>query len=994
MNFKPNVQKFLAVLLFFITTMAFSQTGEVSVSGKVTDEKGIALAGATVMVKSSKKGVSTDLDGNYRIQAPLNSVLEVTFVGFKTESKKVVGGGNSLIINFLLKEEIEQLDDVVVVGYGSAKKIASTVGVVTQINTKGLAEMPSINVIDGMQGKVAGLQVFTSSGEPAALSSIQLHGMGSFDKKNDVLIILDGFPISTAGFRSLNPNDFESVTILKDASATSIYGSRASNGVMYITTKRGKTGKSQISLTTQYGVSNIANKKPFDNLMSSTELARFWVETGRRTQEQIDDLFEEYNADTQWYKVYFRESTPFMAADLSLSGGNEKTRYFLSSGYTSQDGIMYGSKFERLTVRSNIDTQAYDWLRVGLNMGVAYYDNKENPYSVRGDGQNQDLEDGTMGYMFAPFYPTVDKNGKRLDYLRGVDRYHPEYLAEKFDGQYLALEFMPSGFAEITPFKNFKYRIQGGIQFNNRMNQNNQLPSYLGDENNGTASRVYTRYLQKSITNTLEYKLGIDNHHITALLGQEAFSTSYITFRGRGAGLTNDNLLLLSHTTNNEQVTENRTFSITRSYFGRMEYNYDNRYFLDTSVRTDGSSKFGPKHKWGNFWSAGLMWRAKSESFLQNVDFIDDLNMKFSVGTMGNSDIGEYEYVSLVSPVQYNGKAGWINTTESGNPELTWEKQTKYMLSMDARLFNTLSIDLEMYNRITTDMLMDTPNPYTSGFARMYRNIGKIQNKGIGVTISVDAFRNKDAYITPYFSINYNQEKILELYDDVQNWPVGNYSLMVGKPMMYYYPLLKGVNPQTGENEWYLPSNDPTVTTRDENRVTSVYNQEALEQNSGYRINPPVAGGFGVSASYKAFSLQADFSYFWGKYLLNNDKYFLYNPTLYEGDTKSLDVLDYWKNPGDVTRFPKFGTQFQQFDSGLLEDASFIRLKNIMLAYSLPQDVLQEVGFFNRIRFFVTGRNLLTLTKYTGIDPENNGSLAHGAYPNTKQYVFGVELKF
>lgn len=317
---------------------------------------------------------------------------------------------------------------------------------------------------------------------------------------------------------------------------------------------------------------------------------------------------------------------------------------------------------------------------------------------------------------------------------------------------------------------------------------------------------------------------------------------------------------------------------------------------------------------------------------------------------------------------------------------------------MDARLLDRLSIDLEFYNRITTDMLIDVPVPYTTGFDEIKQNIGKLQNRGLGVTISVDAYKNanKDVYVTPYVTFSYNNEKVLEIFGGRNSWYRSGYGYgyVVGQPVSYFYPILKGVNPDTGLLEWYLPSKDIGQETRDDKRVTSVFAEESLMQNTGLKYSAPINGGFGFSAGYKAFSIQADFSFSYGKYLINNNTYFSHNPGRFAGYNQSREVLDYWKKPGDVTRFPKWGQDFTYFDSSMIEDASFLRLKNITLGYSLPDEVLKEIGFFNRMRFYVTGRNLLTWTKYKGPDPEIDNNIALGNNPNTKQYVFGVELKF
>lgn len=978
--------KRFSVLLLFLVMMGVSFAQEKEVKGTVRDASGVPLPGASVVVKGTSSGTETDFDGHFSIKIKQGGVLEFSYVGLKTKEVKVGASSN---LNVVLEEDAQQLDDVVVIGYGTGRKVGTVVGSVARVGGEQIAQSPG-NAVDAMQGKVAGVQIFTSSGEPSALSTIKLHGMGSLGASSTPLFVVDGIPVSQEGVRALNQADFESISILKDASATSIYGSRAANGVVYITTKRGKSGKGQVTVNTQYGLSNLANREAFDVMMNADELAKFWVETKFRTQAQVDALRKQYPYDTRWDRVYFLEDAPNYQLDLSVAGGTDKTRYYVSGGYLNQKGLMYRSGFERFTFRTNVETQVNNWLKMGANVAISYSDYITNAYT--GADTN-----GGLSILAAPFYSPVDANGKRYDLIPGWNRYHPEYLLEKNPSNYTDLDVIPTGFISITPIKNLTFRTQGGMQFQNGTYSYNRLPSHIANPNNGIARQRAERFLQRTLTNTLEYKFSLGKNNFIALVGQEFVTASSHFFQGEGQKLINDNLLLLSHATANKEISETKSFNVTQSIFGRLDYNFQDKYYLDFSLRRDGSSKFSPRNKYGDFWAAGVMWKVKKENFLKDVKNINDLSLKFSVGTSGNSDIGNYTHQALTGISQYAGNTSFA-ITAAGNPDLTWERQTKYTLGINSRFFDRVTLDVDFYNRLTTDMLMDVPVNYATGFATIKKNVGELQNKGLDVTLSVDAYRNKakDVYVRPYVTFSYNQEKVLSIFDDKQSWyRTGyGYGYVVGQPVKYFYPILKGVNPTNGDMEWYLPSSDIAQETRDDSRVSNTFSTETLTQNTGYNYNAPISGGFGLSAAYKAFSLQVDFTYNYGKYLINNDRYFTENPTRFGGFNQNRSVFDYWKKPGDVTRFPRYGVQFTQFDTGLVEDASFLRLKNVTLAYAMPKDILKEVGFFEGIRFYATGRNLLTWTKYSGADPELDSNLAMGVNPNTKQYVFGVELKF
>ena len=986
-----KITNFLYALLLLIAVQGYVQAQTKEISGVVRDASGSELLGVAVIVQGTHRGTQTDLKGHYKIKAQKGEVLEFSSMGLKTQTFKV---GNSSQIDVVLVEDIQDLDEFVVVGYGSGRKISSVVGSVARVGEKDIAQRPSGNVVDALQGKVAGLQVSISSGEPSGLSKIRLDGVGSLGgATNSPLFVLDGITVSDATIRALNQSDIESISVLKDASATSIYGSRAANGVVYITTKRGKNNtKGEISFSTQYGISDIADRRHFERMMNADELAAFLVDIGRYSQAQMDEIRRKNPYDTRWHKVYFRENVPMEQIDLSVSGGNEKTTYYVSGSYFNQEGLMYRSGFDRLTLRSNIDSRVNNWLKLGVYFNTAYYKIQTNPFA----GNNPD---GGLSYMLEPFYSPVDENGKRKDYMEGINRYHPEYYAENYPSSITALDFIPSGFVEITPIKGLTFKTNAGVRFTNAVNSSTRLPSFKGSRNDGNTSKEYNKVLIKTLTNTLEYKFDLaQKHNFAILLGQESVKNESSSFSASGSGLINDDLTLLSNTTKNKTVNETIGISTINSVFGRLEYDYLGKYFADFSLRRDGSSKFSPDYKYANFWATGIMWKLKKEKFLENNQKINDLSLKFSVGTSGNSDIGDYTHQALVGTGQYNDNTTY-SLSNSGNTELTWEKQRKYTIGLISAFFdNRLNVNADFYSRITESMLMNVPVAYTTGFSTVKRNIGKLQNRGFNVAISTDIYRDKERgiLVTPYVNFGYNKNKVLELFSGKTYWKNSDMTAyIVGESIKYVAPIFKGVNPDNGEPQWY--ANDPEHpenTIKDDNRIVERNYSAALAQNTGYDRYAPINGGFGFSASYKSVSLQADFAYSIGKYTYNNDRYFNENPTVFSGYTYDRSVKNYWKQPGDITQFPKKERRFTELDGRLIEDASFLRLKNITLAYSLSDEVLKEVGFFSRVRFYVTGRNILTFTKFTGLDPEIDDAVLAGDNPGTKQYVFGVELKF
>lgn len=982
-------------LLFFVLGMLLISAQLLAqnriISGKVTDESGAPIPSASVQVKGTKVGTSTSQDGTYSLTVPSSAkILIISSINFESAEFAI---GSSNTVDASLKSTSSALGEVVIVGYGSAKRVGSTVGNISTVNAKTIQEKPTANAFDALQGKVSGLQVFTSNGEPSQTSSVRLHGVGSLGASSTPLYVMDGIPIDPGTVISLNPNDFETISVLKDASATSIYGSRAANGVIYITTKKGSVNKpASVTVQTLYGVSKLANTDYFENFMNTKQLTDFWVAVGYQRRGQIDTLLQQYPNDTKWYKYYYQDNAPMKQIDLSISGGGGKTSYYISGEYLNQSGLAYRSGYKRYTLRSNLASTVNNWMKIGLNLFFGSDERQTNPYGSNSTNRG-------LALLAQPFYSPLDASGKEIyGLVPGWGRYAPKYLADKIQGKDNNVQFNPSGYIQLNPVKNLTLKSQAGIEAYDYRSSTVQLPSYIGSLNNGSASEGFTRGVTKTITNTGEYKFTVHNdHNITALVGQEFIESKTPAFSTSSTGQTDDRLILLSNGPSNRTSSSSNTEYSYLSYFSRLEYNFQNRYFLDGSLRQDQSSRFGRDNRTANFWSAGVMWKAKQESFLSKYNWLTDLTFRASTGTTGNSAIGNYQSIAQVGTNTYDATTGW-NVNVAGNPFLSWETQRTTTFGLNFSLFNRIRVDAAYYIRKTQDMLIDVPYPYTSGFASITSNVGTLKNSGVDLSIDGDVLRSKDAYINPYVNFNYNKNEVTELFQGKQYWIIPNtgVSWAIGQPVSFFYPIFKDINPQTGLPEWYLPNSDPdkiVQTRKDPNAVTSTF-APTLQQSTGIKRYPPINGGFGVNGGYKTFFVSADFTFSKGKYLINNDRYFFENPNQFPGFNQSTTVLNYWKKAGDIAQFPKYGVQFTQFDSRLIEDASFMRLKTLTVGYNLPNSIIDKTKVVKAARFYITGRNLVTFTKYTGPDPEVDSNLTLGVNPNTKQVAVGLDLTF
>ena len=988
------MNKKLVLLGAGLLMTAATASAQKLVSGRVTDTHGEPVMGATVRVPGTKVITTTDANGNFKLKGvPATAKkISVSYIGMQPTTVSVAGN-----VQVVLKDN--ELGEAVVIGYGTAQKVGTVVGSVKKVGGEKVENNPTANVADALQGKVAGLQVLNNSGDAGDINnaSIKLRGTGSFTASNTPLIVIDGSPAGTGMLAMLNDKDIESVTTLKDASATSIYGSRAANGVIFITTKKGRAEeKAQITISQSVGWSQLANA--INNQMNSSELLQFQLENGIITPDQYK-TYKLHGANTNWQKYYFDNAAPMYNTDFSLRGGSGNTTYFVSASYKSQNSLTKVGHLKRYTLRSNLDTKPKQWLNFGLKQSVAYTDRLYNP-----DVSREELVANTgnavcAAYLYPSYWDPYSEEAKKTHYITFANATDPMWERQMMPATINDIIYNGVAYAQIQPVKGLTIKSQLGLYASDgRIFQatNPTIPNLNGV---GSASASSSRSSMWTITNTVEYKFNIgDKHAITLLAGQEGIKGSSKGFSASATGITDSRLLNFAGATTPNMPGYSSSKYEYLSFFGRADYALMNRYFFNFTVRNDKSSRFGADNRAANFLSGGVMWRLSDETFMAATkSWLTDLQVKYSVGSTGNSEIGNYRSLGLTTTTQYNGDAGLV-IQQPSNKELGWEKQIQSNVGLTARLFDRVNIDVNYYNRKTKDMLMSTPLAYTTGFSSMMLNVGQLTNNGVEVEVSYDAFRSRDAFVNVYANFAYNANKIDKLFNGQQSWDRPSYylSYVVGKSINYYMAEFAGVDKNDGLAMWYTKGNHgngKTVHEFNPETMTKTYSNDLL-QDVGKSYYPNMNGGFGFTASWKGLSLNADFAFVLNKYMLNIDYQFsTNNANAKQGFNQSRDMLKMWKKPGDITDIPSLATE-NVFDTRVLQNASFLRLKNLTLSYSLPQQWMQATRFFDSVRIYATARNLFTVTKYVGGDPELDSNLALGFYPGTRQYMLGVEVSF
>ena len=966
-----------------LPSASYSQSsGNVTVSGTITSaDDGEPLIGVSV-VSDSFQGVTSSIDGTYTIEVKGGSVLTFSYLGFKSVEYKVPSDNKQVTYNLALESESESIDDVVVIAYGVRKK-GTVAGSVSSVKTEKIEKTPTAAFDQALQGQVAGLSVLSNTGEPSASTVMTIRGTNSINSGTAPLYILDGVPISSSDFNTINPADIESLSVLKDASSTSIYGARAANGVIVITTKRGRMAeRPRIEYRMQMGISQVASGKW--DLMNTAERIAYEKEIGMTEGQNYNVLSQ---IDVNWMEEVFNSSALLQSHEISISGADEKSNYYISGGYYNQDGTAVGSMFERFSFRSNFERKAATWLKVGSNTMLNYQNIKQAD-----EGAYTLVTPISAARFMMPYWDPYRANGELASIADGSwkgNGQNPLEWLENNPVAYKKYKLLTTVFAEANPIEGLTLRAQLGVDYSHTTGFGVSYPSYAPNQGQGSASRSSTDSYTLTSTNTANYQFRVDeDHSFNFLLGHEGITSHSEAFSLMTKGQNNDRL------TNISTGTRATSWSDTTdsdygflSFFHRGEYNYANKYFVEYAARLDGSSRFGADRRWAAFWSVGFMWDLRNEDFMDSAaSWLTNAQVSISTGTSGNSSIPNYEHMALVGGgLDYVGNAG-VGLLQPGNEDLGWEKPWTSNLALHAGFWNRLNVDAEFYYKRTSDMLMQVPLPYsTSGYGFYWDNVGTMVNVGAELSLNASLIATEKFQWSVNANVSYNHNEIVELYNGVTEYELSNTNtkLVVGHPLgEFYINRYAGVNPANGDALWYDKNGELTTELHDEDKV--------LVGKSYYA---PWQGGFGTALSWKGLSLSAQFSWVADRWMINNDRYFDESNGRFASYNQSSRLLNRWKQPGDVTDIPRHGV-YTEFDSRLLEDASFMRLKNVMLSYNLPSDVIKKSRVFSGLRIYAQAQNLFTFSKFSGLDPEGTSNIYAAQYPMSRQFTFGLDLTF
>ena len=953
-----------------------------SVKGTVFDgETNEPLIGVTIMQEGTNNGVITDIDGSYSIEIKgvAKATLVYSYIGMQSQQHVVTPQTHKLDIT--MKSDAQMVDEVVVVAYGVRKK-GTIAGSVSTVKSEKMENVPAPSFDQALQGQSAGLTVISNSGEPSKAAVFQIRGTNSINSGTAPLFILDGVPISSADFNTLSPNDIESISVLKDASSTSIYGARAANGVVVITSKRGLSmDKAKVTLRAQYGFSQLARTNW--ELMNTPERIAFEKEIGI-------DAGQDYNllsrTNINWLDMVFNDRAPLQNYEISVNRATDRLNYYVSGGFYDQEGIAQSSEFRRYNLRANAEVKASSWLKIGTNTMSAYEETQQAD-----DGSYTIVTPISASRFMLPYWNPYKKDGSLATIKDGSwagTSENPILYMEQNPVKYKKYKVLSTVYAEITPIENLTIRSQFGVDYTHTTAFMQSFPSLSVNNGLGTAARRSTDMLSLTETTTANYRFNIkDDHQFNVMLGQEGVDYRYEGFDVYSKGQTNDFLTNVSAGTRASSWADTFSSYAYLSFFLRGEYNYKDLYYADFSVRTDASSRFGKDHRWGTFWSLGFMWNAKQENFLKDIDWLTNAQVALSTGTSGNSEIPNYDHLALVAGgPNYNDEAG-IYPAQSGNEELGWEQTWSNNVGVRLGFWDRANLNVEFYHKKTTNMLMSVPESYAvTGEGYRWKNVGAMVNRGVEITADGDIIRTKDFVWNVSANVSYNMNKLTELYNGVEEYvnSTTGVKFMVGHSVHeFFLNRYAGVNPANGDALWYDKDGNITNEYRESDKVMT-----------GKTFDSPWMGGFGTTLSWKGFQLSAQFSWMAKRFVMNNDRFFEESNGLYTVYNQSRRLLyDRWKKPGDLTDIPRYG-EVAQLDDRFLENASFMRLKNLSLAYTLPQSLLKKSKFFTSARLYIQGQNLWTITGFNGLDPEVAANVYQAQYPATRQFTFGAELSF
>ncbi len=998
-------RKLMLLLTCFFMGIGLVTAQTSSVTGVViSEEDGQPVVGASVLVKGTTVGTITDLDGQFTISNIPSSAntLQVSYIGMQTQEVAI-----RPTVRVVLKPDTEILEEVVVVGYGTMRREAKT-GSITSVSADQLAEIPATSIDKMLAGKMAGVQITSATGQPGSNSNIRIRGTSSITADNEPLYVVDGIPVMEMNnnkdtrftntgnsIAMINPSDIESITVLKDAASASVYGSRAANGVILITTKSGKEGKSRFTVRAKYGVSSLANDNDF-GVMNGAELLSYQrqaiLNSGGNPDNPTGVYYRPYELltrdQTNWMDHFTRLGN-MQDYEINMSGGTAKTKYYSSLSYHNNEGIFYGVEFQRLQARINVDHELNQYLKTGTRVNVGYMYGEDIPMQ-----KLYYSNPAFAGLTILPWTPAYTEDGKFNSAIPENSAQNPRATAaydDQWEKQYI---FNGNMYLEWKPIKGLTFKTTNAAEMNfNHGRRYWSLEAHNYDEGYPILQTMQAQYRLLTTSNTGVYESSYDKHNYRVLLGQEANHRNFFFNYQSSESLNPDIPHHVPGNTTNDLDYDTSTEALM-SFFGILDYNYDGRYYLQASARYDGSSKFGSNNKWGLFYSIGASWNIHNELFMSDIDWINLLKLRLSYGLNGNNNIENYRQYGVYSSSAYNGVNG-LRPFRPENKDLSWEKNGSWNVGVDFNFFRRFSGSLDVYSRKTTDMLLFKKQSSTSGFTSSLQNVGSMRNTGFEFQIDANIIENKDWNWNVGFNIAHNKSKILELAGDQMmnytNWDNEDeprIKHIVGDKLLSFW--LKdyyGVNPVNGEALWRTETGE----------LTNDFNQAAYI-NAG-SPEPTFTGGINTSVSWKDLTLSVVGEFKGGNKVLIIENRYLQSDGNQMSMNQSKSALNYWKNPGDTGCNPKplaGGTtnSYNMASTRWLEKGDYFRIKDITLSYNFPNSILKSTGI-SGLKVYASGLNVFTFHDVNFWDPERGvDGMGTGVYPITKTFVVGLDLTF
>ena len=1011
-----------------------------TVKGKVT-ANGLEMPGVTVSVKGTAGGTITSLDGDFTIKADAGSVLVFSFIGYETVEVPVKGNGP---INVELREKTTDLDEVVIaVPYGTAKKSTFT-GSAGVVDKKIIANSQVASVSQALQGSVAGLQSFSASGQPGEDATILIRGVGSVNASTTPLYVVDGVPYDGA-LSSISNQDIASITVLKDAAAASLYGSRAANGVVMITTKQGsKKSAPSIEISAKYGFSDRA-VKDYEQVSTEQYFMLEWeaIRNMRMNLKKNPDTAEAAAAyATQNLILNYIGINPYGTAypqpigtdgklvegarllwndswedalsqdahymDLSarVSGGSENSQYYFSLGYMDNQGAYIGSGFKRYTLRANITSDLTKWLQVGVNVGLTH--------SIQDFPKSDDSSLGNVvlaARSIPSFYPVyerdpetgayvLDENGQRIydygKYRHGSYAGYNQAQSMLYDKNEIKRDAASvRGYLQVTPIEGLTYKMSLNIDYNSRFTHDYANPTYGKEPVTGSVSKSNTRTTGMTFNNVVnwEHTFG-EVHNVRLMAGQEYYEFNTSNFGGSRSNVITDGYFEPDVASTLTGFSGNSDQYKLLSYFGQAEYNYAQKYFASVSMRADGSSRFHPDNRWGAFWSFGGSWKIGREAFVEEAagSWLSDLTLRASYGAQGNDNVGYYAYQALYGIGSFLGETA-LTTSRLDTPELSWETNLNANIGLDFSLWsNRLFGTVEWFQRTSKDLLFARDLVPSSGFSSIDDNIGKVRNYGWEFTLGGTPILTRDW--TWRLSVNATTYKneIVSIPTDVM-WSGTKKWVKGGSLYDFWMYEWAGVDPETGDAQWYMTDTETGERVKTTN-YGSLTSQDKVKVGNAL---PKVSGGFQSDLTWRDLSLSMAFAYSIGNKIYNRDKASLMGVSGANGSTMSKDLLNRWTPENTQTDVPRLEydqtSYFTSASTRWLVDGSYLRLKTVTLNYNLPKKWIQP-AMLKDVSIYVQGENLLTFSKQQGLDPEQAlGGVTYWRYPAMKTLSFGINVK-